>query len=187
MAAPTLANIDHDSDLEVVINSAHSGVLAYDLPGTSNARILWGTGRGNYWRSGSLVFSDLNRSTLQANNPTPAPGNTIVFTITLIKDGILPDFGDLNLQIPNHLIYTGGLIASSGIANYSDGNIHWEGALGENTPVQIQFNMLVDSSISGPMIISTTTLLQGKTSNVELTNIIFVNGMNLFLPIIQKP
>ena len=53
MAAPTLANIDADADLEVVINSAHSGVLAYDLPGTANARILWGTGRGNYLRSGS--------------------------------------------------------------------------------------------------------------------------------------
>jgi len=57
MAAPTLANIDADADLEVVINSAHSGVLAYDLPGTANARILWGTGRGNYLRSGSPLLT----------------------------------------------------------------------------------------------------------------------------------
>jgi len=53
MAAPTLANIDSDANLEVVINSAHSGVLAYELPNTGNARILWGSGRGNYLRSGS--------------------------------------------------------------------------------------------------------------------------------------
>jgi len=57
MAAPTLANIDADADLEVVVNSAHSGVLAYDLPGTPNARILWGTGRGNYLRSGSPLLT----------------------------------------------------------------------------------------------------------------------------------
>ncbi len=56
MAAPTLANIDSDPDLEVVINSAGSGVLAYDLPGTANARILWGTGRGNFLRSGSPLL-----------------------------------------------------------------------------------------------------------------------------------
>ncbi len=56
LAAPTLANIDSDADLEVVINSVLSGVLAYDLPGTANARILWGTGRGNYYRSGSPVL-----------------------------------------------------------------------------------------------------------------------------------
>jgi FG-GAP-like repeat len=52
LAAPTLANIDDDADLEVVINTAHSGVMAYDLTGTANARILWQTGRGNYYRNG---------------------------------------------------------------------------------------------------------------------------------------
>lgn len=57
LAAPTLANIDSDPDLEIVVNTAHSGVLAYDLPGTANARILWGTGRGNYLRSGSPLLS----------------------------------------------------------------------------------------------------------------------------------
>jgi hypothetical protein len=53
MAAPTLANIDGDPDLEVVLLTAHSGVVVYDLPGTANAVILWGTGRGSFARSGS--------------------------------------------------------------------------------------------------------------------------------------
>lgn len=53
MAAATLANIDTDPDLEVVINTAHSGVVSYDLPGTANARILWGTGRGDFTRKAS--------------------------------------------------------------------------------------------------------------------------------------
>jgi hypothetical protein len=55
LAAPTLADIDADAGLELVLNTAHSGVVAYDLPGTEQARILWGTGRGNYQRSGSLL------------------------------------------------------------------------------------------------------------------------------------
>jgi hypothetical protein len=50
LAAPTLANIDSDPDLEAVLNTAHSGLVAYDLPGTASARLLWGTGRGSYWR-----------------------------------------------------------------------------------------------------------------------------------------
>lgn len=53
MAAPTLANIDHDPDLEVVLLTAHSGVVVYDLPGTANAVVFWATGRGDYSRSGS--------------------------------------------------------------------------------------------------------------------------------------
>ena len=62
MATPTLADIDGDPDLELVINTAHSGVVAYDLPGTASARILWSTGRGGYRRTGvaepQILFAD---------------------------------------------------------------------------------------------------------------------------------
>jgi len=50
LPAPTLANIDADPDLEVIVNTSGSGVVVYDLPGTAAARILWGTGRGSFTR-----------------------------------------------------------------------------------------------------------------------------------------
>jgi len=52
LAAPTLANIDADPDLELVAGTTASGAVAYDLPNTASARILWGTGRGGYRRTG---------------------------------------------------------------------------------------------------------------------------------------
>jgi hypothetical protein len=52
LAAPTLANIDADADLELVVGTSRSGVVAYDLPNTANARLLWSTGRGSAKRSG---------------------------------------------------------------------------------------------------------------------------------------
>jgi hypothetical protein len=55
LAAPTLANIDADPDLEVVLNTSSSGLVAYDLPGTAGARVIWGTGRGSYQRRGSYL------------------------------------------------------------------------------------------------------------------------------------
>jgi hypothetical protein len=55
MAAPTLANIDSNPDLEVIVNTANSGLAAYTLPNTANARILWGTGRGNFQRTGTAL------------------------------------------------------------------------------------------------------------------------------------
>lgn len=55
MAAPTVGDLDGDADLEVVVNTAQSGLVAYDLPGTAGARVLWGTGRGNLQRSGSCL------------------------------------------------------------------------------------------------------------------------------------
>lgn len=60
LAAPTIANIDGDPDYELVVGTSASGVVAYDLPGSANARILWGTGRGGYHRTGvpDLIFKD---------------------------------------------------------------------------------------------------------------------------------
>ncbi|MEW6504931.1 MAG: VCBS repeat-containing protein [Chloroflexota bacterium] len=53
LPAPTLANVDNDNDLEIVLNTAYSGVVVYDLAGTARARLLWATGRGNYQRTGA--------------------------------------------------------------------------------------------------------------------------------------
>ena len=74
LAAPTLANIDADGDLEVVLNTAHSGFVAYDLPGTGNARVLWSTGRGNYAkriRGGATRHSGTLDQVRQRYEPAP--------------------------------------------------------------------------------------------------------------------
>jgi hypothetical protein len=54
LAAPTLANIDADPDLEVVVGTTSSGAVAYDLPGTASARVLWQSGRGGQRRTGGV-------------------------------------------------------------------------------------------------------------------------------------
>lgn len=86
LAAPTLANIDGDADLEVVVNTAHSGFVAYDLPGTAKARILWGTGRGNFQRTGTASPGPLPVVTITAADSQAAePGsNRGRFTLTRI-------------------------------------------------------------------------------------------------------
>ncbi|HJS28271.1 MAG TPA: VCBS repeat-containing protein [Anaerolineales bacterium] len=52
LAAPSLGDIDGDPGLELVLNTAHSGFVAYELPGTQDAVILWSTGRGSNLREG---------------------------------------------------------------------------------------------------------------------------------------
>lgn len=86
LAAPTLANLDSDADLELVINTAHSGFVAYDLPGTANARILWGTGRGSFGRNGlaPAVNPPQVPPTVTPMPGTPSPTATPVGTPTLV-------------------------------------------------------------------------------------------------------
>ncbi len=52
LAAPTIANIDGDADMEILVGTSSSGLVAYDLPNSASARVLWGTGRGSYRRAG---------------------------------------------------------------------------------------------------------------------------------------
>ena len=80
LPAPTLANIDSDPDLEIVVLTANSGVVAYDLPGTANAAILWGTGRGDYQRDGNLsdaIQPTLKNSTKSTSLSRPNPGELV--------------------------------------------------------------------------------------------------------------
>ena len=62
LPAPTIADIDGDADLEMVINTVASGFVAYDLPGSSGASIQWRTGRNkqNYGsKKGTAVLAPL--------------------------------------------------------------------------------------------------------------------------------
>jgi alpha-tubulin suppressor-like RCC1 family protein len=53
LGAPTIADVDGDGNLEVVVGTVTSGVVAYTLPNTAGARVLWGTGRGSVRRTGT--------------------------------------------------------------------------------------------------------------------------------------
>jgi hypothetical protein len=69
LAAPTLANLDGDADMEVVVGTVASGAVTYDLPNTANARLIWDTGRGGLLRAGIAQSSACHRLTL-AVSPT---------------------------------------------------------------------------------------------------------------------
>jgi hypothetical protein len=97
LGAPTLANIDGDADLELVVGTVSSGVAAYDLPNTANARIKWGTGRGSYQRTGVAPTPACFRLIVQFTSPasgtvsvTPPncgsdylPGTSVTLTATV--------------------------------------------------------------------------------------------------------
>jgi hypothetical protein len=82
LAAPTLANLDADADLEVVVGTTASGAVAYDLPGTSSARILWGTGRGNQKRTGAVTTPLLSVGDVSVVEGNAGTTNA-VFTLSL--------------------------------------------------------------------------------------------------------
>ncbi|HEY85850.1 MAG TPA: DUF11 domain-containing protein [Chloroflexi bacterium] len=187
LAAPTLANIDDDSDLEVILNTAHSGFVAYDLPDTANARILWGTGRGSYQRSGSVLQGNLNASDIKISNPLPAPGEVVTYTITLRNAG--PELPGVRLTdtLTSNVSYTGNLWASGGQYGEAGGVITWTGAVSAAAPVTIRFGVSVSPAITQPTAIVNTALIDNGLGNtLQRPATAIVNALSVYLPLVMK-
>jgi hypothetical protein len=114
LAAPTLANLDGDADLEAVVGTIASGAVAYDLPGTANARVLWGTGRGSYARTG-----------------TPPEASCFKLTMSVAPDGA----GAIGATPPNcGADYSpGSVVTLTATANGTNTFLGWSGVTGGAT------------------------------------------------------
>jgi len=187
LSAPTLANIDNDPDLEAVLNTAHSGLVAYDLPGTVGARVLWGTGRGSYLRNGSPARGTLQASRKLVSRPLASPGDSLTYTILLRNPG--PDLGSVTVTdtLPAGINFAGNLSATAGSAAENNGVITWSGAVVAGQPVSVQFDALVDTSISQPRGIANMVEIQdgfGQVYRKEAVTII--NGFGIYLPLVNR-
>ena len=188
LPAPMLANIDGDADLEVLIGSTHTGLLAYDLPGTSSANVLWETGRGNTQRTGTLLKGSLLGSGVSVNTVSPAPGEVVTFTITLrnTTGPALPG-ARMTDTLPSQLTYARGLAATSGSAGQSGGTITWTGTVSNNATVSVTFAVTVSAAIVEPtIIINTVTFDDGQGTIGTASVALGVNALHVYLPILRK-
>lgn len=122
LAAPTLANIDADPDLEVVMGTIASGAVAYDLPNTANARVRWGTGRGSFFRTGTPATASCYQLTLHVS---PAGAGEVTATPPNCGAGYAP----------------GSTVTLTATAHLSNTLIGWNGWVGEpRNPISITMN-----------------------------------------------
>ncbi len=187
LAAPTLADIDGDPDLEVVLNTAHSGLVAYDLPGTGSARILWGTGRGNYWRSGSPLYGSLEASGKSVAPLLAGPGEALTYTIVLRSPGPLLSNVWVSDTLPAEVHYAGGLWASAGSYGQAGGTITWTGAVQPLQPVTITFDASVDAGVVPPRaLVNSAWIDDGWGHRLERRAVVVVGGCAVYLPLVGR-
>ena len=190
LPAPTLANIDSDPDLEIVVLTANSGVVAYDLPNTANAMILWATGRGNYQRDGNLsdaIQPSLKDSTKTTSLSRPNPGDSITFTITLHNPGRTLNNASVTDPLPVELLFNGNLWASSGSPGYANGVVSWNGAVSPSSDVLIYFDAIVDGDIVSPTVIhNIATISDGAGHYWQRQANIYVLELAFFIPLVGR-
>ena len=195
MAAPTLADIDGDPDLEVVLNTDAAGVVAYDLPGTANARILWGTGRWNYQRTGSLATGTLASSRLSVSPHSLRSGEVMTYTIQLVNPGPVLSSVRVTDTLAAEVHFLGDLWASSGISGQAENPyqpdqtvITWSGPVSSDAPVTISFGVEVKEEITTAQSIVNTALLddgQGRILQVQATAVV-IDGHGIYLPSVRR-
>jgi uncharacterized repeat protein (TIGR01451 family) len=186
LAAPTLANIDTDPDLELILNTAHSGIVAYDLPGTADARIYWGTARGNYQRTGSYLVKPLQASGMSVTPALPEAGDILTYTISLRNPGPILPSAWLTDTLPAQLTYLGGLAASSGSFGEAGGVITWTGSVPVGASVTITFRAQLSALPATPYRVTNTVQLNdGLGIILERQAAAVVNGLAVYLPLIR--
>jgi hypothetical protein len=172
LGAPTIANIDLDADKELVIGTVASGVVAYDLPGTANARILWGTGRGSYKRTG---VSPLDQGFSLSANPsvrTIEAGDATSYTLNLQASSEFTAAVTLNVTNPApadlNLNLSPSPITPPGQATLTITDLHAPGPL------------VPGAFYSLPIVASGGGITRTTTVNL------LVGGTQTYLPLIRK-
>jgi uncharacterized repeat protein (TIGR01451 family) len=193
LAAPTIANIDTDLDMELVVGTINKGLVAYDLGGSSGARILWGTGRGSYQRTGlapAVIYNNgsLDNSYKIVSNPRPAPGAAITYTIILTNPGPLLSAVRMTDTLPaNAHLVNGSLTTSSGSRGLSGNVLTWTGSVSSSLRVTITYAMTTSSAITLPTVILNTALLSDGAGNLlTRTAAAIVNGYDVYLPVVRR-
>lgn len=187
LPAPTLANIDDDADLEAVLNTAHAGLVAYDLPGTAGARVLWGTGRGNYQRTGSPLYGTLEDSAKQVQPLQAGSGDVLAYTIVLRNPGPLVSGVQVTDTLPGEVDYKGDLWASGGSYGEAGGVITWTGDVAAVTPVTITFGVTVSGPITATHIVTNEAWIDDGRGNLwSRQAVVVVNGYVLYLPLTAR-
>ena len=193
LAAPTIANIDADPDMELVVGTINRGLVAYDIANSSRARILWGTGRGGYQRTGlapAVIYNSgfLDNSTKTVSNPRPLPGAPLTYTIVLTNPGPPLSAVRMTDTLPgNAYLVNGSLTASSGSRGLSGNVITWTGIVSASLKVTVTYVMTTSSDITLPTAILNTALINDGAGNLlSRTAAAIVNGYGVYLPIVRK-
>jgi uncharacterized repeat protein (TIGR01451 family) len=186
LAAPTLADINNDGNLEVVLNTAASGLVAYTLPGTSQARILWGTGRGSFQRTGDPNASPLD-SGVAAYPAAPVSGSRYTYAITLRNPGLFLSNVKVTDSLPAGVSYFGNPIYSSGTFSETAGTVTWRGSVQTFVPVTISFQVTLGSLPPAPQVITNTVQVDsGAGYLLTRQAVVIANGLSFFMPLVSK-
>jgi uncharacterized repeat protein (TIGR01451 family) len=192
LAAPTVANIDSDPDLEVVLGTINQGLVAYDLQNSAGARVLWGTGRGSFGRSGLSPDVAPSRGSLDGSYKaavplTPAAGTNVSYTIRLLNAGPTLSGVRITDTLPAEVSLFGSVKASSGIVAVDGRQITWRGEVDAAQGVTVTYALRLDAGLAqGLSVTNTVQLDDGSGALLTRKATVIVGGRQVAMPYLRR-
>jgi uncharacterized repeat protein (TIGR01451 family) len=188
-ATPTLADLDGDGDLEILVATIPGEIFVWDTPAPfAPNRLPWPTGRHDLRRSATYtrLGPDLAASRKFATPVVAQQGETATFTIRVVSDTPIADVIQLTDTIPAGITYVPGtLAATSGVFTYTADMLRWSGVLSNVLTADITYDVVVITTAT--RVISNTVVIDTIANGLlSLTGYLYANGYPVYLPVITK-
>lgn len=189
MAAPTLADLDGDKQLDIVAASRMGMLYAWDT-GTpfQTKRLPWPVARQNIQRTAFVNPLGLSAFLKTTSAPAADRGEIITYKLLLTRVQLpLTDPVQIVDNLPKGLQYVpNSLKASQGTPDDSQApKLQWSGLLPEGTQVEISYQAKVTES-SSSFIVNSALIDVGERGQVTIKAGVIANPKRVYLPIIGK-
>jgi len=192
-AAPTLADLDDDGDLEILAATWTGQIFVWDTPAPYDpSRLPWPTGRHDLRRSATFVGvgsePDLSASRKFATRIAPRQGETTTFVIRLHNVGGAPLTHTLRLTdtLPAGMAYVPrSLTAPLGVINDTGGLLRWSGVMSNAPMIDITYAVTITTGATA-LLTNTVTIDTATDGLITRTGYVFANGCSSYLPLIAK-
>jgi len=187
--APTLADLDGDGDLEILVATLPGQIFVWDTP-TSDAtvRLPWPTGRHDLRRSGTYEWPgpDFGLTRKFATPLVAQQGETAAFTIHVVSSVSVTYPIRLTDTVPAGLSYVSGTLAATlGSVTDTSGVLRWSGVL--SNPSHVDVTYVVSVTTGAVCVISNTVVIDTVVNGLMTrTGYIYANWSSVFLPLIVK-
>jgi len=191
-AAPTLADLDSDGDLEILAASRTGELWVWDTPAAFDpARLPWPTGRRDLTRQATAAYAPsppgLDAAKF-ATYLTPRPGETVHFIIHLFNTGDLPLTYTVHLtdRLPAGLVYAPGSL-SAPVGNVTDtaGLLRWSGVLLDLPQLDVTYSATLVTSATH-ILTNAVVIAPGFDAPFIRTAYLFPGGSAFFLPLLLR-
>jgi len=186
--APTLADLDKDGKLEILVGAREGEVIVWDTPTEFKAyQNPWPTGRHDLSRTSTYIqLNSLEASYKSASKEFVKQGDSVKFTIHVLSSSPINVSLSLTDSIPPGLSFVpNSLSATSGNVSYTEGVIYWSN--NQSSILSVEITYLVVVTTTTPQVIQNEVVIDTVTSGfLKRTATLYTNLLQVFIPIVKR-